>query len=159
MGKVTARRANFIADFLSIPKASLPSSHLGVPVFLGSSKHGLFDKILDSIRSRLAGWKLKFLSFAGRLTLVKHVLSSIPLHITLAIPIPKKTCLLIERLMRNFLWSTSPDRTKRNFVNWETVCLPKKEGGLGLQKMKDFNQACLLKLGWAATSTDSMWAA
>ena len=138
--------------FLSIPRASLPSSYFGVPLFFGSPKHGLFDKILDSIKSRLAGWKLKFLSFAGRLALIKHVLSLIPLHISLAIPIPRKTCLLIERLMRNFLWLASPDRTKSNYVKREKICLSKKEGGLGLRRMKEFNEACLLKLGWAVAS-------
>ena len=40
----------------------------------------------------------------------------------------------------------------------EKICLSKKEGGLGLRRMKEFNEACLLKLGWAAASVDSMWA-
>ena len=156
-GKCSARRARMIKGLLHIPQALLPSTYLGVPIFLGSSRHSHFNLILDSIRSRLAGWKFKCLSFAGRLIMVKHVLSSIPLHISLAIPIPSKTCPQIERLMRNFLWLVSPEKMC-SLVNWETVCLPKTEGGLGLRRVKDFNEACMMKLGWSAVSIDSLWA-
>ena len=81
-----------------------------------------------------------------------------PLHISLAIPIPIKTCLQIERLFKNFLWSSGPDKKRCNLVNWEKVCLPKAEGGIGLCRVKEFNDACLLKLGWSAVTTDSLWA-
>lgn len=37
-------------------------------------------------------------------------------------------------------------------MSWEVLCLPKFEGGLGLRKVKEFNEACLLKLGWSAIS-------
>ena len=99
---------------------------------------------------------MKCLSFVGRLILVKHVLSSIPLHISLAIPVPRKTSFLIESLMRNFLWFASSEKQRSNLVNWDLVCLPKTEGGLGLRRVKEFNEACLFKLGWSAASSDSL---
>lgn len=107
---------------------------------------------------RLVGWKTKCLSFAGRLILVRHVLSSILLYISLILPLPTKTCLLIQRMMRNFLWSANFERLKSNLVRWETVCLPRSKGGLGLRRVKEFNQACLLNLAWSAISTNSLWA-
>lgn len=79
-----------IAGLLSIPQATLPSVYLDVPLFFGSPRHNFLNKILDSIRSRLAGWKMKCLSFARRLIVVKHVLFSIPLHFSLAIPFQVK---------------------------------------------------------------------
>ena len=82
-----------ISEILPITRASIPSVYLGVPLFFGSSKHSHFNQLLDSIRARLDGWKAKCLSFVGRLIMVKHVLSSIPLHISLVIPIPSKTSL------------------------------------------------------------------
>ena len=134
-----------ITWLLHIPQALLPSTYLGVPIFLGTSGHSHFNLILDSIRARLASQKSKCLSFACRLILVKHLLSSIPLHISLVILIPSKTYLQIEHLMRNFLWSASPKKMSSNLVNWETLCLPKSEGGLGLCRVK-------------AVSIDSLWA-
>lgn len=147
-----------LAGLLSIPQVTPPLIYLGVPFFFGSPRHRFFNRILGSIKARLTGWKLRCLSFAGRLNLVKHVLSSIPLHISLAIPIPSKTCLSIERLKRNFLWSGSSETTRSNLVKWETTCLPKPEGGLGLRRIKEFNEASLLKLGWSAATADSLWA-
>ena len=90
--------------------------------------------------------------------MIKHVLSSIPLHISLVIPIPNKTSLQIERLMRNFLWSSSSDKKRSNLVKWGLPCVRKNEGGLGLCRVKEFNDACLLKLGWTAATSDSLWA-
>ncbi|XXG88201.1 hypothetical protein AAC387_Pa12g0445 [Persea americana] len=70
----------------------------------------------------------------------------------MVIPLPTKTCLLIERLMRNFLWSVDRIKSKSNYVRWETVCLPKSKGGLGLRRLKELNEACPLKLGWSAVT-------
>ena len=103
LGKCNARRAHMVSSPIPIPQSSLPSVYLRVPLFFGGSRHVFFIKMLDSIRSRLVGWKSKCLSFAGRLIMVKHVLPSTYLHISLVIPIPSKTCLQIERLLRNFL--------------------------------------------------------
>ena len=43
-----------------------------------------------NIRKRIDGWKARFLSFGGKLTLLKSVLSPIPIH-TLAVWSPPKT--------------------------------------------------------------------
>lgn len=147
-----------MSSLLPIPQASLPSIYLGVPLFFGNSRHAFFNEMLDSFRTRLTRWKTKCLSFARRLILVKHVLSSISLHISLVIPIPNITCLQMERHRRNFLWSANPDKLSSNLITWETVCLPKSEGGLGLFRVKEVNEACLMKLGWSAASADSLWA-
>eukprot|EP00268_Persea_americana_P010099 TRINITY_DN14077_c0_g1_i14.p1 TRINITY_DN14077_c0_g1~~TRINITY_DN14077_c0_g1_i14.p1 ORF type:complete len:294 (+),score=44.57 TRINITY_DN14077_c0_g1_i14:1403-2284(+) len=158
MGRFNARRANMVIGLLQISATPLPSAYLGVPLFFGSARHIYFQKTLDSIRSKLVGWKTECLSFAGRLALVRHVLSSIPFHISLVLPLPSKTSLQSERPMRNFLWSANPDKSRSSLVRWDTVCLPKAEGGLGLRRVREFNEACLLFLAWSAISVDSVWA-
>ena len=79
-------------------------------------------------------------------------MASIPLHISLLLPIPTKTCNLIERLMRNFLWFDNLEKTNSNLVRWDLVCLPKSEGGLGLRRFKEQNDACMLRLVIVAPS-------
>ena len=98
---------------------------------------------------------MKTLSFAGRLILIKHVFSTTPIPISLSIPIPKKTCLLIKKLMRNFLWSAEETKSRSNFGRWNKVFIP-KAGGLGIRRVKDVNDACMLKLSWAAIITSSL---
>eukprot|EP00268_Persea_americana_P060889 TRINITY_DN7635_c0_g2_i2.p1 TRINITY_DN7635_c0_g2~~TRINITY_DN7635_c0_g2_i2.p1 ORF type:complete len:212 (+),score=20.35 TRINITY_DN7635_c0_g2_i2:1088-1723(+) len=81
-----------------------------------------------------------------------------PLHIALTIPLTKKTCHQIESMMRNFLWSSNSIQRKRNLVSWKTICLPKNECGLGIQRISDVNDGCMLRLGWNAMTTESIWA-
>lgn len=40
----------------------------------------------------------------------------------------------------------------------EKVCLPKDEGGLGLRRVKEFNEASLMKLARSSITADSLWA-
>lgn len=43
-------------------------------------------------------------------------------------------------------------------MSWSVVCSPKAQGGLGLRGMEEFNQALIMKLGWALISKrDSLW--
>lgn len=60
--------------------------------------------MIDKVRSRLASWKKSFFSKAGRLTLIKFVLSIIPVYFLSPFKAPGEVCKLVERLMRGFLW-------------------------------------------------------
>lgn len=35
-----------------------------------------------------------------------------------------------------------------SLIGWEEVCQPKECGGLGLRKLKECNEAFMIKLGW-----------
>ena len=117
-----------------------------------------FSPLIGSIYAKLLAWKENSISFAGCLILIKYVLSSIPIHNTVVLPIPASTCNEIERLIRNFLWSGNASSLKLNYVNWATMCLPKIEGGLGIRKIADINNAYFIKLGWQASNENSLWA-
>ena len=154
--KCNHKKKRYISDFLDIPVTDPPTTYLGAPLFFGSSKSFHFENLVDAFRSKLAGWKANVLSFAGRLILVKHVLAIIPLNIFLSTPCPKKVCLHIEWILRNFLWSTNYSKSKHNIVLWEIVCLPKSEGGLGIRCINDVNDSCMLKLGWIGKTPSSL---
>jgi len=54
--------------------------YLGANINQGRATRGKFHNIIEKIQNRLSGWKQQCLSFAGRLTLSKSVLSSIPYY-------------------------------------------------------------------------------
>ena len=61
--------------------------------------------------------------------------------------------------MKSFLWSGSDMRTIRAKVAWDQVCLPKKEGGLGIKRITEWNKIALLKHIWnlCNDSDGSIW--
>ena len=99
------RRKRRISSILDIQEASTQLKYLGTPIFFGTPKRRHFLPLLDVAHSKLSAWKAKTLSFAGHLILIKHVISSLPIHLAIIIPLPTAICNEIERKMRLFLWS------------------------------------------------------
>lgn len=60
---------------------SFPLLYLGAPLIKGRSKAVNFEELIKRITSKLEGWKTRFLSFAGKITLIKSVLAGIPIYI------------------------------------------------------------------------------
>ncbi|CAN1812312.1 Putative ribonuclease H protein At1g65750 [Linum perenne] len=68
-------------------------------------------------------------------------------------------CDKIDRKIRNFIWGSSEGVRKIHNVNWDTVCKPKDQGGLGLRSARDLNKAFLMKLAWSLVSRpNEFWA-
>lgn len=57
-----------------------PSKYLGLPLYLGLPKKQLWDSLVERIDKRLSSWKSRYLCMGGRLTLIKSVLSGIPVY-------------------------------------------------------------------------------
>lgn len=53
----------------------------------------------------------------------------------------------IEQLQRGFLWGNGVEKRKVHAVKWESVCLSKANGGLGIGRVMVKNKALLAK--WA----------
>lgn len=52
------------------------------------------------------------------------------------------------RLQRRFLWDGADEQNKIAWIKWDTVCLPKENGGLGIKDITTFNLALLGKWKW-----------
>ncbi|KAK1296070.1 hypothetical protein QJS10_CPB15g01202 [Acorus calamus] len=99
--------------------------------------------ILRQIRKKLASWTVHSLSRAGRLELIKSVVSSFHIFWSSAVRIPRRTQKDIEKMLRDFLWQgNSPDR-KAHHVNWDIICKPLEEGGLGIKAIKDWTNGAV----------------
>jgi hypothetical protein len=83
--------------------SSFPGKYLGLPLHIRKLRRIDVQPLMDKIGARLPGWKGKFLSSAGRETLVKSVLSSQPTYHLTVFPSQKWLIKQIDMLRRSFL--------------------------------------------------------
>ncbi|GJZ64772.1 hypothetical protein Tco_0621468 [Tanacetum coccineum] len=103
-------------------------------------------------------WKNKSLSAARSLQLIQSVLSSMHIFWASVFILPSRILLDIEQLMRGFIWYQGYMRRGKAKVAWDIVCLPKKEGGLGIRKLEVFNKALMIAHIWSLlTHKESLW--
>jgi hypothetical protein len=77
--------------------------YLGVPALGKSLRVHDFQYLVENVKARLAGWKAKQLSLAGRITLAKSVIQVIPIYPMMSTPIPKSCLKEIEKVQRAFI--------------------------------------------------------
>ena len=130
---------------LGCKQGSLPMKYLGLPLGAKFKDKTIWNPILEKMERRLAGWKRLYLSTGGRVTLIKSTLSNLPTYFLSLFPIPASVANRIKRLQRNFLWGNFGDDPKIHLVKWATVCSPISSGGLGIRKIRLFNEALLGK--------------
>ena len=136
------------ATYLNCRVLSVPFSYLGIPIGANPRHSETWDSIVKKCERKLSKWKQKYLSLGGRVTLIKSVLNSISIFFFSFFRVPKKVMDKLVGLQRQFLWGGNLDQKKIAWVNWGTVCLPKKKGGLGIRDLGKFNLALLGKWHW-----------
>lgn len=122
--------------------------YLGFPIFTSKPTRRDFQFISDNFKNRLAGWKTNHLTMAGRTTLIKAILNTIPNHI---IQIMSLTTHLISRLesyQKNLLWFSTYQKRWLHLINWNIVTIPKEQEGLAIQRLRNNNDALLPGKAW-----------
>ena len=95
--------------------------------------------MVERIRSKINTWTCRFLSYAGRLQLIKSVLMSIENFWAAVFRIPSKCLKEVEQLCFAFLWTGPALKSTGPKVAWKEVCNLKNEGGLGIRDLKEVN--------------------
>lgn len=101
---VSRRKRAMFTQFSSIGIASGLVKYLGFPFIQGQVKRADFNFIFDKISRRLVDWKNRLLNKAGKLTLARSVMSTIPIYPMQNYWLPQATCMVIDRVVRNFIW-------------------------------------------------------
>lgn len=127
---------------------TFPMMYLGLPMGGNTSRLALWNIIIKKIESKLASWKGKLLSMAGRLALIKASIASLPLYFMSLFPAPKGVIEAINRLQRQFLWSGVMKKSYMALVSWDQVVLPKVLGGLNCGNLLHRNISLLVKWIW-----------
>lgn len=96
---------NQVKTLLGIDKEGGVGKYMGLPEHFGRKKRDLFASIVDKIKQRCISWTTRFLSTAGKATMLQAVLSSVP---TFAMSLCKK----IQSALTRFWWDSSDGKKK-----------------------------------------------
>ncbi|XP_035841406.1 uncharacterized protein LOC118488252 [Helianthus annuus] len=148
-----------MAAKLNCEAGVLPFMYLGVQIGANMKRAKFWDPVVNRVGARLSKWKARHLSFAGRVTLAKSVLGSIPAYYLSLFLAPKCIIKKIDRIRRDFIWGITDTRKKFRWVRWDSMLRSKKSGGLGVGRIRDFNLAMLTKWWWRfKVNPNHLWA-
>ena len=151
-------RLSFLAAILGYKKSSLPITYLGLLLGATFKDVKVWDGVITRIQKKLAGWKGKYLSKGGKMTLIRSALSSVPTYFMSLHVMPVLVANRIEKLQRDFLWGCDGEVKRYHLVSWDTICQAKSSGGLGVRCLLTFNRALLGKWLWRfAMERDRYW--
>ena len=89
---------------LNSRKMDLPFKYLGMSIGGNPRRHEFWNHVMKKISSRLSRWKGRLLSMAGRICLIKSVISILPLFYFSFFRAPVSVCNQIRRIQAKFLW-------------------------------------------------------
>ncbi|GKA27181.1 RNA-directed DNA polymerase, eukaryota [Tanacetum coccineum] len=106
---------------------STPFNYLGVKVGGTMSKFSSWHEVISKVKSRLSKWKHSSLSIGGHLTLLKSVISSIPLYHMSIFKVPLGVINHLESIRINFFNGVDGSNKKMVWISWKKVLMSKKK--------------------------------
>jgi len=89
-----------------------PFVYLGLSVGGNHKCDDFWNGVIEKVQARLSRWKGKCLSLAGRICLIKFVLSSIPLFFMSLFKLSSEVADKLVRIQKNFLWGWGSEGRK-----------------------------------------------
>lgn len=76
-------------------------TYLGCPVYYGK-KRAYYEDNIRKLSRRILAWQNRFLTFGGKLVLIKHVRKSMPIYLLLAMCPPKGVIKKMHQISAKF---------------------------------------------------------
>lgn len=126
-----------IQSTLACQTQEFPCTYLGLPISNKKLRNCDLMPWIEKIMDKLPGWKASLLNLAGRTALVHFVLSAMPIHLLLALNVPKWVIKAINKIRRGFLWKGRKEANGGSYlVAWEKVQRPLDLGGHGTPNLE-----------------------
>ncbi|KAI5327836.1 hypothetical protein L3X38_027232 [Prunus dulcis] len=114
--KETAKEVSLICGS---PLTEDLGKYLGMPMLHSRITKLTYGSLIDKVHKRLASWKSKFLSLAGRATLIQAVTSAVPIYAMQTSKLPVSVGQELDKLNRNFFWGGSEKKLKIHLCQWD----------------------------------------
>jgi len=139
---------NEVVSILDCKVGKVLFMYLGLSIGGDPRRLAFWDPVLNTIKSRLTRWHNRFLSFGGRLVLLKFALTSLHVYALSFFKALSGIISSIESIFNYFFGGGSEDNRKISWIAWSSISLRKEDGGLGVRKLNEFNIALLEKWCW-----------
>ncbi|XP_059066180.1 uncharacterized protein LOC131857532 [Cryptomeria japonica] len=155
-GKATMGEAKSkLSRFWGFSVGQFPCKYLGILFFTGSKKHNFWECTSGAIYSRILSWSHKWLTFSGKIVLIRAVLNVIPIYLLSILKDPKKTVVALHSTLRSFIWNDNVNKKGGiPLLAWDRVCAPRDKGGA---RVKDLGLSWLIHNGHKARFWDEVW--
>eukprot|EP00253_Pinus_taeda_P002659 PITA_02659 len=132
--------------------------YLGLPPAKDTIKSEIWVKLIEKLRGKLQSWGMYWLNLAGRTTLIKAILSALPIYQFAITLVPASIHKHMELIICSFLWQGGKQDTKKfSVVKWSKVILSIEKGGLGIRVPRLANIAMGFKLIWRILIEKGSW--
>ena len=147
-----------LSDFSGFQRGEFPTRYLGLPLSPKRISAATLQPLVDRITSKLHSWTVKFLSFAGKVTMIYSVIYGMVNFWSSVFVLPKWFYAKVDSLCSGFLWKNNTTSAIGARVSWVNICKPKSEGGLGIRQLEEFETVFRLKRVWLFFSeSGSLW--
>ncbi|XP_055802719.1 uncharacterized protein LOC129871761 [Solanum dulcamara] len=150
----TVRRIKKVTGF---KQKNSPITYLGCPLYIGRQRIIYYSELIAKVVARIAGWQAKLISYGGRVTLIKHVIQALPIHLLSASSPPATTIKQIQSITANFFWGWKNERRKYHWSSWKNLSYPYEEGGIGVRLISDVAKSFQYKQWWIFRTKNSLW--
>lgn len=151
--KIPTRHRTDLLGVLDMGQSSLLIKYLGSYLHKGITRISHCTDLLSYIDRRLQSWQQRLLGVAGRVVLIKSVLSSLPLHLMAGTRLSKSIIKALEARFAQFFQGPS----RYHWLSWAKLCLPTQEGGLGVHDLISIQAAYFCKVWHLYHCSDSLW--
>ena len=91
----------------------------------------IFQEMVGGVQVRLNTWSQRFLTYGGRIVLLRHVLSSFHIHLLTVLSLPLGILRQVESIFAQFLWGHGDFGKKFHWRSWSSLCyIPPMRGRL-----------------------------
>jgi hypothetical protein len=138
-----------------------PCRYLGIPLSIYQLKKADLQPLVDVTADRLPTWNSRVMSRAGRTTLAKVTLSTIPIHVTIAVKAAPWIIKAFDKIRRAFIWfGTDMSCGRKCMLAWSRVTRPTELSDLGVVNLTTLGYALRLCWEWLAkTNLLCLWTA
>ncbi|XP_071700478.1 uncharacterized protein [Rutidosis leptorrhynchoides] len=105
-----------VANRIGCQVGKFPFTYLGLTIGSKMNKLSDWNPVVEKIKKRLSSWRMRSMSFGGRMVLIKSVLFSLPLYYFSLFRAPHCVLKSLERLCRSFFWGGSDLGSKMSWV-------------------------------------------